>query len=189
MLLSAVTQRYAATIKITLLPLTQQATMMRTWGIALLLACQLLLTFGFSPAPSNKDQLTPLALSKGVTIPDGHGNEIHVGSVVRVVAHDLKAYQVSPKGFGHYKEKFVPAPPNSDKKNLVVPWELQGEVTKIYNGEISANLPIQVKFEPGQHVDQYDPPVAFLMHFMPEEVECVVRTKEKLTYKDKRGYP
>jgi hypothetical protein len=39
---------------------------------------------------------------------------------------------------------------------------------------ISANFPVQVKFQPGEHVEEgYDAPMPFLMHFLPEELECI----------------
>jgi len=100
-----------------------------------------------------------------------------VGGVVRVVAKGLKAYQISPQGYGSYDadKSFVPAPDNSErkKKNLAIPVGLRGVVTTVIDlNEISANFPVQVKFEPGEHTDEgYDPPVAFTMHLSPVEIE------------------
>ena len=102
-----------------------------------------------------------------------------VGSVVRVVAKDLKAYQVPPKAYGSFDsdKNFVPAPEGGDRltQNLKIPVGLRGVVNKIYDdNEVSANFPIQVKFVPGEHVDEgFDTPVQFLAHFSPDEVEVV----------------
>jgi len=105
--------------------------------------------------------------------------EFKVGSVVRVVAEDLKAFQVPPKAYGSFnsKKKFVPAPEGGDRKtqNLVLPVGLRGIVTRIYNdAELSANFPVQVKFIPGEHVEEgFDSPVQFMAHLSPKEVEVV----------------
>ena len=77
-----------------------------------------------------------------------------VGCVVRISKAGLKAYQVSPKGYGSYDDnkKFVPLDEETTErksKNLRVPVGMRGEVTKIYDDEdLSANFQIQVKFEP-----------------------------------------
>jgi hypothetical protein len=100
---------------------------------------------------------------------------------VRVVVSGLKAYHVQPKGFGTFREEdgtFVPAEQGGARgtKNLQLPVGLTGIVTKIYDEEnhVSANHPIQAKFTPdAPHVEKYNPTVPFLMHFSPEEVECV----------------
>jgi hypothetical protein len=106
------------------------------------------------------------------------GKEITLGAVVRVSTDGLQAFQIAAKGQGSYDEskQFVPLPKESTTgKYLVVPAGLQGVVNKIYDMEvISANFPVQVKFQPGQHVEEgYEAPVAFLMHFLPEELECI----------------
>ena len=62
-------------------------------------------------------------------------------------------------------------------KNLVLPVGMRGVVTKVYDSEgaVSSNLPVQVKFVPGQHVEEgFDPPVPFLMHFETFEIDAVV---------------
>lgn len=102
-----------------------------------------------------------------------------VGAVVRIVAKGLKAYQVQPKAYGSFDsdKKFVPAPKDGDRttQSLVLPVGLRGVVSKIYDNEdVSANFPIQVKFVPGEHVDEgFDTPVRFLSHFSPEEIDVV----------------
>ena len=112
---------------------------------------------------------------------DTHGNNIAVGSVVRISAPNLKAYQVQPKAFGQFQDgKFVPLSSESKErsmKNLVLPVGMRGVVTKVYDSEgaVSSNLPVQVKFVPGQHVEEgFDPPVPFLMHFETFEIDAVV---------------
>ena len=108
---------------------------------------------------------------------DINDKEITVGSVVRVVVDGLKAYQINPKGFGSFQDKqFVPLAPGGERgtKNLQIPVGLAGKVMKVYNVEdISAHTPIQVKFEPGQYSDEYEAPLAFLMHFHTYELEIV----------------
>lgn len=157
----------------------RQAPIIR-WLLLTLLAFQV---FGFSPVKTFTRpslSLAQLAASaEGFTIADHKGNAIGVGSIVRVIAKDLKAYQVSPKGFGKFDDsgKFVPAPQGGARgtKNLVIPVGLVGIVTKVYDeDDVSANFPIQAKFVPGApFVEKYDPTVPFLMHFLPEELECV----------------
>lgn len=102
-----------------------------------------------------------------------------VGAVVRI-AKSVKAYQVSPKGFGSYDDdkNFVPLQKSATdraSKNLQVPVGFRGVVTKVYNsGDLSANFPVQVKFEPGKHTEEgYDPPVLFLFHLSQRELELV----------------
>jgi hypothetical protein len=116
-----------------------------------------------------------------VEILDKNGKVIEVGSVVRVAVENLKAYQVPAKSFGTFNEnkEFVPAPADAPRgtKNLVLPIGLRGVVSKVYDGDdISANFPIQVKFMPadkGGNADEgYDAPVALIMHFDPNEIEC-----------------
>mmetsp|Transcript_24083 Transcript_24083/g.33660 ORF Transcript_24083/g.33660 Transcript_24083/m.33660 type:complete len:181 (-) Transcript_24083:118-660(-) len=110
---------------------------------------------------------------------DKNGIDFVVGSVIRVTAENVKAFQVPPKGFGTFDESkaFVPASNTGERglKNLALPIGLRGVVTKVYDiDEVSANWPIQVKFMPGKNTDEgYDPPVAFLMHFEEHELECV----------------
>ena len=155
------------------------------WLFVLLftLLCQPVL--GFMSSPCSATTRTPQmsvatkATAEDFTIPDKEGNAIGKGSVVKVIAPDLKAYQVSPKGFGSFAEsgEFVPAEPSSDRgtKSLKLPIGLTGVVTKVYDeSKISSNLPIQVKFVPGAYPDaEFDPPVPFLMHFKADEVEWV----------------
>jgi len=114
-------------------------------------------------------------------IKDDKGSDIVVGAVVRVVAKGLKAFQINPKFYGSFDEKSRKFVPVADKKKLgakylEVPVGMRGTVTKVYEtDDISANYPVQVKFEPGKKSDEegsYDPPVAFLMHFTPHEIEC-----------------
>lgn len=126
-------------------------------------------------------RFTPLARddSASTVLLDAKGQEVKIGTVVRVVVDHLKAYQVSLPGYGKYgpDKKFVPVPPGGPRgtKNLLLPVGIRGEVSKVYDvDDVSANHPIQVKFFPGKHVDEgYDPPVPFIMHFSPEEIECV----------------
>lgn len=152
--------------------------------------------FGFSPVTLTKNTpslfLSPLSTSplrlaqlaaaaaEGFTIADHRGNTIQVGSIVRVIANNLKAYQVSPKGFGKFDSvtgTFIPVPEGGARgtKNLEIPVGLVGTVTKVYNqDDVSANFPIQVKFVPdAPFVEKYNPTVPFLMHFLSDEVECV----------------
>jgi hypothetical protein len=157
------------------------------WLLLFTLLASSFQVFGFSPVrtlanrPSSPLRLEQLAASEkeGFTIADHRGNAIGVGSIVRVIAKDLKAYQVSPKGFGKFDDSgnFVPAPEGGARgtKNLEIPVGLVGVVTKVYDeDDVSANFPIQTKFVPGApFVEKYDPTVPFLMHFLPEELECV----------------
>jgi hypothetical protein len=105
---------------------------------------------------------------------DDSGREYTVGAVVRVAKEGLKAFQVRPdaKGTFNDKKEFVP---DKKLKYLVLPVGMRGTVTKVYNiNEISANLPVQVKFDPGENNDEgYDPPAPFIMHFEGSELECV----------------
>jgi hypothetical protein len=116
----------------------------------------------------------------GENIVDKNGNLFVVGGVVRICASGLKAFQTNSKGFGRYnaEKEFVPdsGADAGAKKCLELPEGLRGVVTKVYDERvISANLPIQVKFASGAHADEgYDAPTTFLMHFAPEEVECVL---------------
>jgi len=100
--------------------------------------------------------------------------------VVKLIASRVKAYQVSPKGYGSFDlktKKFVPAEKadNSRARYLELPVGIRGTVTKVYDvDDISANFPVQVKFAPGttnDNDDDYDPPVPFLMHFETNEIE------------------
>jgi hypothetical protein len=128
---------------------------------------------------------TEAATTQNAEVKDKKGNVFQVGGIVRIVRENLKAYQVPPKGYGSFDsdtKKFVPLlsdtaalPTSRAKKNLVLPVGIRGTITKIYERkDVSANLPIQVKFTPGENLDEgYDPPVPFSMHFQPMEVECV----------------
>jgi hypothetical protein len=106
------------------------------------------------------------------SVQDGQGRPITVGTIVRIAVDGLKAYQIAPKGQGSYnaQKEFV-----AGSKYLVLPVGLRGVVQKVYDiDNVSANFPVQVKFEPGQHTEEgFDPPTAFLMHFLEAEVECV----------------
>jgi hypothetical protein len=112
------------------------------------------------------------------SVEDKNGKAIGVGAVIRVAVDNLKAYQVPAKGQGYFNDgkEFVLGPGDGERrtKNLKLPVGLRGVVTKVYDiDHISANHPIVVKFMPGNNVDEgYDPPVAFIMHFSPEEIEC-----------------
>lgn len=118
--------------------------------------------------------------SKDHAIEGKNGKTIAVGSIVRVTASNLKAYQVPVAARGTFNEdkEFVPAPEGATRafQNLLVPVGMRGVVTKITNkaASLSANFPIQVKFSPGENVDEgYDTPVSFVMHFGVNEVEAV----------------
>jgi hypothetical protein len=113
---------------------------------------------------------------------DSQGNEIVVGTVVQIIVPGLKAYQVKGKGFGVFEQgTFVPLEISDSTerraKNLLLPVGMRGVVTKVYDveGTVSSNLPVQVKFTPGEHVfEGLDPPVLFSMHFDPSEIVAVV---------------
>eukprot|EP00429_Kryptoperidinium_foliaceum_P010017 CAMPEP_0176001370 /NCGR_PEP_ID=MMETSP0120_2-20121206/86_1 /TAXON_ID=160619 /ORGANISM="Kryptoperidinium foliaceum, Strain CCMP 1326" /LENGTH=172 /DNA_ID=CAMNT_0017333905 /DNA_START=129 /DNA_END=647 /DNA_ORIENTATION=+ len=113
------------------------------------------------------------------TIEDKNGQEIAVGSIVRVRKENLKAYQVPPKARGSFNDKkeFVPASEDGGRSTqcLELPVGMRGVVTKVTDTEVlSANFPIAVKFTPGENADEgYDPPAPFVMHFGDNEIECV----------------
>jgi len=102
-----------------------------------------------------------------------------IGSVVRVVVEGLKMYQVPPKGHGSFDKdkKFVPVEKGGGRntKNLVLPVGLRGVVADLCTDDsLSSNLPVTVKFTPGENIEEgYDPPVPFLAHFDPCEIEVV----------------
>jgi hypothetical protein len=131
--------------------------------------------------PTLFNSADPVAAEEApVSIEDKNGKPMSVGSVVRVVAaKNMRAYQVPAKGRGEFNEnkEFVPAPTDGERrtKNLLLPVGMRGVVSKVYEVDtISSNFPVQVKFTPGENMDEgYDPPVAFLMHFGAQEVECV----------------
>lgn len=112
---------------------------------------------------------------------DAKGNTVTVGAVVRVAVNGLEAYQILPKAKGSFNEnkEFVPDTDDDTRpvgrKCLLLPVGMCGVVTKVFNvDEVSANFPIQVKFQPGSYTEEgYDPPAAFLMHFDNNEVELV----------------
>lgn len=109
---------------------------------------------------------------KGVNaVVDANGKEFVVGGLIRVSSDDLKAYQVPLKGRGRFDAgKFV----EHDKPYMMLPVGLRGVVTKVYDvDDVSANFPVQVKFAPGENVDQVDTPVPFIMHFLATEIEVV----------------
>eukprot|EP00527_Entomoneis_sp_CCMP2396_P006139 CAMPEP_0198143950 /NCGR_PEP_ID=MMETSP1443-20131203/11964_1 /TAXON_ID=186043 /ORGANISM="Entomoneis sp., Strain CCMP2396" /LENGTH=195 /DNA_ID=CAMNT_0043807259 /DNA_START=211 /DNA_END=798 /DNA_ORIENTATION=- len=105
---------------------------------------------------------------------DANGMEFAVGNVARVCKKNVKAYQVPKSGKGSFNKnkEFVP---DEESKYLILPVGLRGIITKLYNvEEVSANFPILVKFVPGELTDEgYSTPVKCLMHFSPNEVECV----------------
>ena len=109
---------------------------------------------------------------------DKSGNVFEVGGVIRVALENVKAYQVPADGQGSFNDdkQFVQAPEDAPRgaKNLVLPVGIRGVITKVYDTtDVSANFPIQVKFTPGENVDEgYDPPVPFIMHLSPREIEC-----------------
>lgn len=108
------------------------------------------------------------------SLPDCNDNPIKVGSTVKVVAKGLQAHQVPAKAYGSYDSdgNFVPS---DTAKTLELPVGLMGRVTKLYNNEeVSANYPIQVKFEVSENEQELNPPVPFVMHFVPKEVELIV---------------
>lgn len=113
--------------------------------------------------------------SDDFSIPDKNDVPIRVSSVIQVIKPNLQAHQVPPKGYGMFDDESGEFIPSNDKKTLTIPVGMTGVVTKVYNNaEISANFPIQVKFVPGAFPEtKFDPPVPFLMHFLPTEVECV----------------
>ena len=125
------------------------------------------------------ESLVASASPSVVTLQDKNGKTIQVGVVVRVAVEGLKAYQVPIKGQGSFSaaKEFVPAAENSPRgtKNLLLPVGIRGVVSKVYDyDDISANFPVQVKFLPGKNTEEgYDPPVAFIMHFLTDEIECV----------------
>lgn len=110
---------------------------------------------------------------------DRNGKEFSVGAVVRVCVEGTKTFQIPSKGCGVFDENknFVPQSeePDFERRSLVLPVGLRGIVSKVYDDRtISANYPIQVKFETGGNTEEgYDVPVTFTMHFMAHELECV----------------
>lgn len=112
---------------------------------------------------------------------DSQGNEILVGTVVQIVVPGLKAYHVKGKGFGLFEHgSFVPLEISESTggraKYLLLPVGMRGVVTKVFDveGAVSSNLPVQVKFVPGEHVvEGLDPPVLLSMHFDPSEIVAV----------------
>ena len=107
-------------------------------------------------------------------IVDNNGAEFLVGNIARVSMGNIKAHQVSKSGRGWFSEnkEFVS---DVSMRHLDLPVGLRGTITKVYNvDEISANFPVQVKFVPGEHTEEgYSAPCSFLMHFRPDEVECI----------------
>jgi hypothetical protein len=110
---------------------------------------------------------------------DKNGKKFVAGGVVRVSVSGLQQYQIPPKGLGHFDSNKVFVPDTSidktRKKCFALPVGIRGVVAKIYNvDEVSANFPVQVKFEVGKYLEEgYDPPTNFIMHFMSHEIECV----------------
>jgi hypothetical protein len=105
---------------------------------------------------------------------DSSGAIFTVGSTVRVATAGLKAFQMNIKGRGSFDEKkvFQHIP---EQPYFLLPEGLRGVVTKVYSEDqgVSANFPIQVKFQPGEWGEGFDPPAALSMHFSPTEVAVV----------------
>mmetsp|Transcript_8767 Transcript_8767/g.11036 ORF Transcript_8767/g.11036 Transcript_8767/m.11036 type:complete len:189 (+) Transcript_8767:188-754(+) len=121
--------------------------------------------------------------SNASKIVDKNGIEFTVGCTIQT-SSEMRAYQVSRKGFGSFSESdksFVPV----DVKNMnsvprfdrcfIMPEGLRAKVTKVYDlDEFDAILPIVAKFEAGESFQgEYSPPVTFLMHFDTFEIEVV----------------
>jgi hypothetical protein len=117
-------------------------------------------------------------------IVDASGKPVAAGNVVRVCVDGLKAYQISQAGQGSFHpvtKAFVPVDVETDtlpkgKRGLMIPVGLRGVVTKVYQEDdaVSANIPIQVKFVPGQYLEEeLDSPAPFVMHFLSHEVQIV----------------
>jgi hypothetical protein len=118
-------------------------------------------------------------VSKTDEVFDKNGKRIVVGDVVRITVDGLKQFQIPTKGFGSFdsQKNFVKdeSTDKSIKKYFALPIGLRGVVIKVYNiDEVSANFPVQVRFESGKHIEEgYDPPSPFTMHFMTNEIECL----------------
>jgi hypothetical protein len=106
-------------------------------------------------------------------VKDGKGTTILVGSVVRVISDQCRAFQVNQKFRGAYDATTKEFVPNDASKFLALPVGMRGVVTKVYNIDVvSANFPIRVKFTRGSNVEEgFDPPTDFVMHFELHEVE------------------
>lgn len=114
------------------------------------------------------------------TIEDKNGKTIKAGSIVRVIAKNLKAHQVPVEARGSFNDEkqFVPVRDDAPRaqRNLEVPIGMRGVVIKIINktARLSANFPIQVQFTPGENTEEgYDSPAPFVMHFGADEIEAV----------------
>jgi hypothetical protein len=121
------------------------------------------------------------AVESAFVLKDIKGNELKVGSIIKVATAGLKAYQVNLKGQGSFLDgKFIPSPEGPTprgRRNLELPVGMRGIVQKLYDvDDVSANFPVQVKFEPGKYNDDegVDPPISFLMHFATSEIEAVL---------------
>lgn len=150
-------------------------------AVLLLIGC--VSAFAPSPALSRTTIVARMAArteESTYMLQDSKGNDLRIGTIIKVTTENLKAYQVNKKGQGSFVDgKFVKAAEGTTergKKNLVVPVGMCGIVTKLYNVEdVAANCPICARFEPGQHNDDgFDPPVKFLMHFTGSEIEAVM---------------
>lgn len=112
---------------------------------------------------------------------DSNEKEFVVGGIVRVVVDGLKAYQISPAGYGSFNEdkEFVKVEKDDSTprsvKNFALPVGLRGVIKKVYDtNDISANFPVQVKFVKGETTEEgYAAPANFFMHFDSHEVEVV----------------
>mmetsp|Transcript_2565 Transcript_2565/g.7134 ORF Transcript_2565/g.7134 Transcript_2565/m.7134 type:complete len:223 (-) Transcript_2565:359-1027(-) len=115
-----------------------------------------------------------------ITMEDNNGNTIRMGSIIRVSSDGVRAFQVAAKARGYFDDdkNFVATPDVTQRidKCLRLPVGLRGVVNKMYDvDDISANSPVRAKFVPDEHTEEgYSSPVAFLMHFGPEEIEVVV---------------
>jgi hypothetical protein len=102
-----------------------------------------------------------------------------VGSLISVSKKGLKAFNVPPAACGSFdKSTKVFLPWSKDDatagtKYLTIPVGLQGEVVRVIDPMISANHPIQVKFEAGEQPDGFDLPAGFSFHFGTNELKLI----------------
>ena len=106
---------------------------------------------------------------------DVNGKRVAVGMVVRMCKDGLRAFHVAKTAKGNFNDAkdFIA---DETMNYLELPVGLRGVVTKVYEHEheVSANFPIQVKFEASQYIEEgYDSPGKFLMHLDSAEVEIV----------------
>jgi hypothetical protein len=115
---------------------------------------------------------TPETVAETPELKDKNEKVFEKGALVRVCVEGVKAFQVPKKGQGTFDadKNFV-----LGEKFLLLPVGMRGTITKIYNqDEVSANFPVQVKFQPGTNLEEgYDAPVAFMMHMETYEIEVI----------------